>query len=140
MDVVRTAVSFIGAEDPDEDDSPNRPTCAKSIAHARRCCPRSSPYDKRRRRGLAPIAPHSDLGYAANFLQMCFGEVPSPMVVKAFEQSMILYAEHSFNASTFAARVVTSTLVRHLLRGRPAPSARSRARCTAARTRRSCTT
>lgn len=40
---------------------------------------------------------------------MCFAEVPDPVVVKAFEQSMILYAEHSFNASTFAARVVTST-------------------------------
>lgn len=40
---------------------------------------------------------------------MCFGEVPEPVVVRAFEQSMVLYAEHSFNASTFAARVVTST-------------------------------
>ena len=40
---------------------------------------------------------------------MCFGEVPDPVIVTAFEQSMILYAEHSFNASTFAARVVTST-------------------------------
>jgi citrate synthase len=63
----------------------------------------------RRRRGLAPIAPHSHLGYAENFLRMCFGEVPEPTIVSAFEQSMILYAEHGFNASTFAARVVTST-------------------------------
>jgi citrate synthase len=63
----------------------------------------------RRRRGLAPIAPHSHLGYAENFLNMCFGEIPDPVVVFAFEQSMILYAEHGFNASTFAARVVTST-------------------------------
>ena len=37
------------------------------------------------------------------------GEVPEAEVVSAFETSMILYAEHSFNASTFAARVVTST-------------------------------
>ena len=65
--------------------------------------------DMRRRRGLAPIAPHSHLSYAENFLNMCFGEVPDPVIVTAFEQSMILYAEHSFNASTFAARVVTST-------------------------------
>jgi len=65
--------------------------------------------DMRRRRGLEPIPPHSGLGYTENFLQMCFGEVPEPEVVKAFEQSMILYAEHGFNASTFAARVVTST-------------------------------
>jgi citrate synthase len=65
--------------------------------------------DMRRRRGLAPVAPHSHLSYAENFLNMCFGEVPDPVIVSAFEQSMILYAEHSFNASTFAARVVTST-------------------------------
>jgi citrate synthase len=41
---------------------------------------------------------------------MCFGTIPSRELVKAFEVSLILYAEHSFNASTFAARVVTSTL------------------------------
>jgi citrate synthase len=58
---------------------------------------------------LETIAPDSHLGYAQNFLHMCFGDVPEPDVVDAFEQSMILYAEHSFNASTFAARVVTST-------------------------------
>ena len=65
--------------------------------------------DMRRRRGLEPVAPHSHLSYAENFLNMCFGEVPEPVIVEAFEQSMVLYAEHSFNASTFAARVVTST-------------------------------
>jgi citrate synthase len=58
---------------------------------------------------LAPIAPHSHMNYAQNFLHMCFGDVPEQVVVDAFEQSMVLYAEHSFNASTFAARVVTST-------------------------------
>ena len=41
---------------------------------------------------------------------MCFGEVPEPEVVRGFDVSLILYAEHSFNASTFTARVVTSTL------------------------------
>lgn len=65
--------------------------------------------DMRRRRGLEPIAPHSHMSYAQNFLHMCFGDVPEQVIVDAFEQSMILYAEHSFNASTFAARVVTST-------------------------------
>jgi citrate synthase len=63
----------------------------------------------RRRRGLEPIAPHSHMNYAQNFLYMCFGDLPEQIVVDAFEQSMVLYAEHSFNASTFAARVVTST-------------------------------
>ena len=41
---------------------------------------------------------------------MTFGEVPAPVVVEAFNVSMILYAEHSFNASTFTARVITSTM------------------------------
>lgn len=41
---------------------------------------------------------------------MCTGSVPEPEVVRCFEISMVLYAEHSFNASTFTARVVTSTL------------------------------
>ena len=65
--------------------------------------------DMRRSRGLDPVAPHHGLGYAENFLNMCFGEVPDPAIVRAFAKSMVLYAEHSFNASTFAARVVTST-------------------------------
>jgi citrate synthase len=106
MDVVRTAISFLGAEDPEEDDdSANRAKSLRMLA----VLPTIVAVDMRRRRGLAPIPPHSGLGYTENFLQMCFGEVPEPEVVKAFEQSMILYAEHGFNASTFAARVVTST-------------------------------
>ena len=56
------------------------------------------------------MEPRDDLGYSANFLHMAFGEVPALVVVEAFDVSMILYAEHSFNASTFTARVVTSTL------------------------------
>ncbi|WP_204081364.1 bifunctional 2-methylcitrate synthase/citrate synthase [Mycobacterium riyadhense] len=106
MDVVRTAISYLGAEDPDEDDdSANPATALRMLA----VLPTIVATDMRRRRGLAPIAPHSGLGYAENFLRMCFGQVPEPAVVSAFEQSMILYAEHGFNASTFAARVVTST-------------------------------
>ena len=108
MDVVRTAISYLGAEDPEEDDSAEAANFAKSLRMFA-VLPTIVAADMRRRRGLAPIAPHSHLGYAENFLNMCFGEVPEPVVVEAFEQSMILYAEHGFNASTFAARVVTST-------------------------------
>src|ERR1700751_3215585 len=107
MDVVRTAISYLGAEDPEEDDSAEDANFAKSLRMFA-VLPTIVAADMRRRRGLAPIAPHSHLGYAENFLNMCFGEVPEPVVVEAFEQSMILYAEHGFNASTFAARVVTS--------------------------------
>ncbi len=108
MDVVRTLISYLGAEDPDEDDSSPRSNYAKSLRMFA-VLPTIVAADMRRRRGLAPIAPHSHMSHAQNFLHMCFGDVPESAVVDAFEQSLVLYAEHSFNASTFAARVVTST-------------------------------
>jgi citrate synthase len=67
-------------------------------------------YGQRRRRGQGVVEPRDDLDYSANFLWMTFGKEPDEVVVDAFNRSMILYAEHSFNASTFTARVVTSTL------------------------------
>ncbi|WP_405494318.1 bifunctional 2-methylcitrate synthase/citrate synthase [Nocardia sp. NBC_00511] len=109
MDVVRTAISYLGAEDPAEDDNSPKANRAKAL-RMMAVLPTIVAADHRRRQGLDPIAPHSHLGFAENFLNMCFGKVPAPELVKAFEVSLILYAEHSFNASTFAARVVTSTL------------------------------
>ncbi|MFB8004017.1 bifunctional 2-methylcitrate synthase/citrate synthase [Nocardia sp. NPDC056000] len=109
MDVVRTAISYLGAEDPAEDDNSPKANRAKAL-RMMAVLPTIVAADHRRRHGLDPIAPHSHLGFAENFLNMCFGKVPAPELVKAFEVSLILYAEHSFNASTFAARVVTSTL------------------------------
>jgi 2-methylcitrate synthase len=109
MDVVRTAVSVIGANDPTTADESPESNLAKSISLFANL-PAIVAYDQRRRRGQEVIPPRDDLGYSANFLYMTFGEVPSDVVVKAFDVSMILYAEHSFNASTFTARVVTSTL------------------------------
>ncbi|OBI45007.1 bifunctional 2-methylcitrate synthase/citrate synthase [Mycobacterium colombiense] len=108
MDVVRTFISSMGAEDPEEDDSSPAANYAKALRMFA-VLPTIVAADMRRRRGLDPIAPHSHMNYAQNFLHMCFGDVPEQVVVDAFEQSMVLYAEHSFNASTFAARVVTST-------------------------------
>jgi citrate synthase len=60
-------------------------------------------------RGLAPIAPRDDLGHAANYLWMIDGEIPDPRRARAVEQYLILGIDHGFNASTFTARVVTST-------------------------------
>jgi len=109
MDVVRTAVSVIGARDPDAEDSSPESDLAKSIRLFAQL-PAIVSYDQRRRHGLDLIEPRDDLGYSANFLHMAFGELPELVVVNAFDVSMILYAEHSFNASTFTARVITSTL------------------------------
>lgn len=119
MDVVRTVVSYLGSEDPAEDDvvdTQSRPGTAAAggpqdmALRMTALLPTIVAADMRRRRGEDPIAPHTQLGFAENFLYMCFGQVPEPEIVKAFEVSLILYAEHSFNASTFTARVVTSTM------------------------------
>ena len=109
MDVVRTAVSVIGASDSNTDDSSPEGNLAKSITLFAKL-PAIVSYDQRRRRGEGVIEPREDLDYSANFLWMSFGEIPDDVVVDAFRVSLILYAEHSFNASTFTARVITSTL------------------------------
>ncbi|WP_069163832.1 bifunctional 2-methylcitrate synthase/citrate synthase [Nocardia altamirensis] len=111
MDVVRTVVSYLGSEDPEEDlgAAPSQRALLAKALRLTAVLPTVIAADMRRRRGLDPIAPHSHLGFAENFLTMCFGAAPDPRIVRAFEISLILYAEHSFNASTFAARVVTST-------------------------------
>jgi citrate synthase/2-methylcitrate synthase len=109
MDVVRTAVSAIGAGDEFADDASRGANLDKAMRLFAKA-PAIVAYDQRRRRGEQPVEPRDDLGYSANFLHMTFGEVPELVVVNAFDVSMILYAEHSFNASTFTARVITSTL------------------------------
>ncbi|MBO0979625.1 bifunctional 2-methylcitrate synthase/citrate synthase [Microbacterium sp. SD291] len=115
MDEVRTAVSLIGATDPaaggsvlNAGGSPEE-NLARSI-RLFAALPAIVAYGQRRRRGQDIIPPRDDLDYSANFLWMTFGEEADPVVVDAFNRSMILYAEHSFNASTFTARVITSTL------------------------------
>src|SRR5205823_3329 len=60
-------------------------------------------------RGLPPVAPRADLPHAANFLYLLRGAEAGPAEMRAFDVSLILYAEHEFNASTFTARVVCST-------------------------------
>jgi citrate synthase len=63
----------------------------------------------RLRRGLEPIGPRADLRHAANFLYMRTGETPNGEEERALDTYFVLLAEHSFNASTFAARVIAST-------------------------------
>ncbi len=115
MDEVRTAVSVIGARETagisnvmDAVGTPEE-NLARSIRLWAQL-PAVVAYGQRRRRGEELIEPRDDLDYAANFLWMTFGEEADEVVVDAFNRSMILYAEHSFNASTFTARVIASTL------------------------------
>ncbi len=108
MDVVRTAVSALGAAADDvADNSPAADLAKAKLLFAK--IPAMVAYDQRRRRGQGPVPPRADLDYSRNFLWMTFGEEPADVVAEAFNVSMILYAEHSFNASTFTARVITST-------------------------------
>ncbi|MGW8399789.1 citrate synthase/methylcitrate synthase [Streptomyces lydicus] len=60
-------------------------------------------------RGLQPVEPRADLGHAANYLYMLTGEEPEPAQVRAIEAYLISTIDHGFNASTFTARVITST-------------------------------
>lgn len=109
MDVCRTAASVLGARHELAEDSSAEANLNKA-GDLWAAMPAVVAYDQRRRRGQDVVEPRDDLGYSANFLWMTFGDDPVEEVVAAFDVSMILYAEHSFNASTFTARVVTSTL------------------------------
>jgi 2-methylcitrate synthase/citrate synthase II len=108
MDAIRTAVSFMGTEDPetaDVSDAAQRRKAMRLLAKI----PTAVAATNRLSKGLEPIAPDASLPFCENFFHMVFGKVPQPEVIKSFDVSMILYAEHTFNASTFTARTVTST-------------------------------
>jgi 2-methylcitrate synthase/citrate synthase II len=108
MDAIRTAVSFMGAEDPeagDVSDAAQRRKAMRLLAKI----PTAVAATNRLSKGLEPIAPDPALPFCENFFHMVFGKVPQPEVIKSFDVSMILYAEHTFNASTFTARTITST-------------------------------
>ena len=109
MDTTRTSVSHMGLEDPDTSDN----SVAANIRKSMRLLAQISTAvaaNFRVRKGQEIIEPDPKLGFCENFFNMCFGTIPSPEVIKAFDVSMTLYAEHSFNASTFTSRVITSSL------------------------------
>ena len=114
MDVLRTAVSYLGAEDPEKftpDSDHLRGIGRKLLAKL----PTIVATDIRRRQGKDYIAPDKEKGFSENFLWMVFGDEENspaniPSDIEAFEKTMILYAEHSFNASTFTARTIASTM------------------------------
>jgi citrate synthase len=74
------------------------------------CFPTLIAAFERVRHGKKPIAPREDLGHAASFLYMLSGEAPDDILTKTLDVGLVLHAEHQMNASTFAARVVGSTL------------------------------
>ena len=109
MATLRTAVSFLGLEDNEIEDHATDKLYDRAMSLYAKI-PEIVAADFRLRNGKEPIKPNADLGFSENFFHMCFGEVPAPETVKCFDISMTLYAEHSFNASTFTARVIASSL------------------------------
>ena len=109
MSVLRTIVSFIGTQNktPDPSDRDGNLTAGIRLMAQ---IPIIIAYEQRRRHKLEIIPPDNNLDYCTNFLFMVFGKLPKREIVSAFNASMVLYAEHSFNASTFTARVIASTL------------------------------
>ncbi len=108
MDSLRTGVSFLGCEDPRIWDATPATNLDKAIRLLAQI-PSILAADYRFKKGLDFIPPKKDLSIAENFFHMAFGKIPDARIVKVFDVSLTLYAEHSFNASTFTARVVSST-------------------------------
>jgi citrate synthase len=110
LDVLRTAVSVLGAElgwRPTHDIGPDE--LADQAVGLCAVVPTILAAAHRHREGKEPVEPRADLGFAANYLYMLTGAEPSPEHARAIEQYMMLTIDHGFNASTFTARVVTST-------------------------------
>ncbi|MDA7712696.1 MAG: bifunctional 2-methylcitrate synthase/citrate synthase [Candidatus Pelagibacter bacterium] len=109
MDVARTAVSVMGLEDKESKDNSPKANLRKALRIFAKT-PTALAAFYRLRKGKKIIAPKKNLSFSENFFHMCFGKVPEKEIVKAFDVSLILYAEHSFNVSTFTARTITSSL------------------------------
>jgi len=107
MTTLRTAVSAAAALDPD-DGSPeaNLRTAYRLIAKT----PQIIATYQRLRTGADAVEPRDDLGVAANFLYALTGKQPDPQTARDFDVVLVLYADHTLNASTFAGRVAAATL------------------------------
>lgn len=110
MDILQSAVPILAQHD--EDVKQRDQSMEASLRMATKLIPKFSAivaaWD-RIRNGKEPVQPLPELGHAANFLYMLTGEVPDEEVARFLDAALVCHAEHSFNASTFAAREVAST-------------------------------
>ena len=109
MDVIRTCVSLMALEDKDTKDNSPKANMRKAMKIFSKTPTAVAAYF-RCRKGKKIISPDKKLSFSENFFKMMFGKVPDKEIVRAFDISLILYAEHSFNVSTFTARTITSSL------------------------------
>jgi citrate synthase len=109
MRALQAAVAVLGMHDPDASDNShaaNRRKAARLTSQiATAIC-----AHHRIRSGQTPVEPARDLSHAANFLYMLTGTKPTEVTTRAFDASLVLYAEHELNASTFTTRVIAATL------------------------------
>ena len=109
MEALRTAVSALSSYDPAESAVDHDSNVRKSFALTAQLAMLVAAYD-RIRKGKKLIDPDPSLSHAANFLWMLHGEKPIPAATRTFDIALILHADHEFNASTFAARVIAGTM------------------------------
>jgi citrate synthase len=108
MDALRMGLDTLSVVDPAPTDASQGADLARAIGLVARAATIVAAY-ARLRRGLDPVAPDPTLGHAANYLYMLEGCLPSPEVVRALETYLNTVVDHGFNASTFTARVISST-------------------------------
>ena len=109
MDVIQSTISELPDYDPDMNSDVKEANVKRSIILIAKIATLVAAWG-RIRKGCDPVEPVSgEANHAANFLYMLTGEMPSREESRIFDIALILHAEHSFNASTFAAREIAST-------------------------------
>jgi len=108
MDILQASVSILAGYDPQFHDESRDANFKKAIRLIAKLPNIIAAWD-RIRKGGEPFRPNPDLTHAGNFLFMLSGSLPDPDTARDFDICLILHAEHSFNASTFAGREVAST-------------------------------
>ena len=109
MRALQAGVAMLGMRDPDANDNSRAANRRKAARLASQMATAVCAHH-RIRQGQPPVEPARDLSHAANFLYMLTGARPSDVTTRAFDASLVLYAEHELNASTFTTRVIAATL------------------------------
>lgn len=108
MDILQSTTSMLADYDENINDDSKEANMERAINLIAKFPTIVATWD-RLRKNLPIVEPSKNLGHAANFLYMLTGEEPDKEFAKDFDICLVLHAEHSFNASTFAARQVAST-------------------------------
>ncbi|MGD8834422.1 MAG: citrate/2-methylcitrate synthase [Desulfobacteraceae bacterium] len=108
MDILQASAAMLAHHDKDVRIQSREATLAMGIRLIAKLTTVLAAWE-RIRNGKEPVAPNPELNHASNFLYMLSGQEPDPEVARFMDVALVLHAEHSFNASTFAAREVAST-------------------------------